>query len=54
MMTEKMFERLQKEQLEREMQERQFRHDWKIAIFSAVAGGFAGLITSVVFWLITQ
>ena len=31
----------------------QIRHDWAIAIFSTIAGGVAGLITSLIFWLIT-
>ena len=35
-------------------QKQQFRHDWKIAIFNTVAGGIAGLITSIIFWLITK
>ena len=31
----------------------QIRHDWAIAIFGTIAGGVAGLITSLIFWLIT-
>ena len=30
-----------------------FRHDWKITIFNVVGGSLAGLITSLLFWLIT-
>lgn len=33
---------------------KQFAHDWKIAIFGAVGGAIAGLITSFIFWLITK
>lgn len=54
MMTEKMFEQLQKEQLEKELQERQFRHNWKITIFNVFGGSIAGLITSIIFWLTTK
>ena len=35
-------------------QKQQFRHDWRLAIFNTVAGGIAGLITSIIFWLITK
>lgn len=31
----------------------QVRHDWSITIFSTIAGAVAGLITSLIFWLIT-
>ena len=30
-----------------------FRHDWKITIFNVIGGSLAGLITSLLFWLIT-
>ena len=32
----------------------QFRHDWKITIFNVLGGAISGLITSVIFWLITK
>lgn len=54
MMTEKIFEQLQKEQREKEFQERQFRHDWKITLFNVFGGAVAGLITSIIFWLATK
>ena len=46
-----------REQREKEHQEllrkKQFRHDWFIAIFGTLGGAVAGLITSIIFWLIT-
>lgn len=44
----------EKAKMEIESQERLFRHEWKIAIFNTIAGGVAGLITSVIFWLISK
>lgn len=35
-------------------QRKQFRHDWKIAIFGALGGSIAGFITSLIFWLLTK
>ncbi len=32
----------------------QRRHNWKIALFSTIGGSIAGLITSLIFWLITK
>lgn len=32
----------------------QFRHDWKITFFNVFGGAIAGLITSIIFWLITK
>ncbi len=32
----------------------QRRHDWKIAIFNTFGGAIAGLVTSIIFWLITK
>ena len=29
-------------------------HQWKIAIFNTIGGAVAGLITSILFWLITK
>jgi hypothetical protein len=39
---------------ENEKLRKQHSHDWKIAIFNVLAGGVAGLITSIIFWLITK
>ncbi len=33
---------------------RQYRHNWKITIFNTLGGAVAGLITSIIFWLITK
>lgn len=41
------------EKNEKELRERQFSHDWKIAIFSTLVGAFAGFLTSLLFWLLT-
>lgn len=39
---------------EEELRKRQLRHDWKIAIFSVVGGTVGGIISSLVFSLITS
>jgi len=36
------------------LQNKQFRHDIKITIISTILGAVSGLITSVIFWLITK
>lgn len=41
---------LQDEQLRKE----QYRHNWRVAICSSICGAISGLITSIVFWLITS
>lgn len=33
---------------------KQRKHDWIIAIFSTISGGIMGLISSIIFWLITK
>lgn len=38
---------------EKDREKRQFRHNWKIAIFGVLGGGIAGFITSLLFWLLT-
>ena len=37
---------------EDERDARQRRHDYKVALIGAVAGGVMGLLASIVFWLI--
>lgn len=37
-----------------EDRKRQFRHDWRIAIFSILGGSISGFVTSLIFWLITK
>lgn len=32
----------------------QYRHDWKITIFSVISGAIGGLITSLIFWFVTK
>lgn len=39
---------------EKELRKKQFRHDWRIAIFSLLGGGIMGFVTSFVFWIITN
>lgn len=34
--------------------QKQIQHDWKIAIFNTFGGAVAGLVTSLIFWLITK
>ncbi len=43
-----------KEAKEAELRKRQYRHDWKITIFGTLGGAVAGLITSLIFWLLTK
>lgn len=45
--------KLAQEEIEAEQRKKQFKHDWRIAIFSCVGGGVMGLATSVIFWLLT-
>lgn len=52
--TERALQETSKAQAEIESQRRLFRHEWKIAIFNTVAGGIAGFLTSLAFWLITK
>lgn len=40
-----------KEEYERK---RQFRHDWVLALFSAVSGAVFGFLTSFIFWIIEK
>lgn len=37
-----------KEAKEKELCKQQWRHDFRVALFSAVAGGIAGVITSLI------
>lgn len=37
-----------KEAKEKELRKQQWRHDFRVALFSAVAGGIAGVITSLI------
>lgn len=39
---------------EKELRKKQFRHDWKIAIFSTLGGAIAGFLTSLLFWLLAK
>lgn len=39
---------------EDEKERRAFKHDWRIVVFSTIGGGLMGLITSVIFWLLTK
>ena len=52
------FENLDKEAHAKAEQQAQIKeqrqHDWKIAVFSTMGGSIAGLITSLIFWLITK
>lgn len=41
-------ERQIKEAKEKELRKQQWRHDFRVALFSAVAGGIAGVITSLI------
>lgn len=43
-----------KESKETALMKKQYRHDWIIAIFSTLGGAIAGLITSLIFWLLTK
>ena len=43
-----------KEAKEEELLKKQFRHDWFLACFSIITGAIAGLISSFIFWLITN
>lgn len=47
-------EKIDQEERENERLKQQFRHDWKVEIFSVLGGSVAGLITSLIFWLITS
>lgn len=38
----------------KEDRKRQFRHDWRIALFSILGGAISGFITSLIFWLVTK
>lgn len=40
-----------KEEYERK---RQFRHDWLLAMFSALSGAIFGFLTSLAFWFIEK
>ena len=45
------------EEAERQRKEeirQQRAHNWHIAVFSSVAGGVMGFLTSLAFWLITK
>ena len=53
-MTKEVFEKLQRDKENEKLRKEQYRHEWKIAVFNTFAGGIAGLITSLVFWLITN
>lgn len=33
---------------------RQFRHDWKIALFNTLGGALAGGLVSLIFWLLQE
>lgn len=35
-------------------QAKAFRHNWKTTIFGTVGGAAAGLVTSIIFWLLTS
>lgn len=37
-----------KEAKKKELRKQQWRHDFRVALFSAVAGGIAGVITSLI------
>ena len=39
---------------ERKKLKAQYSHEWKITIFNTLGGAVAGLITSILFWLITK
>lgn len=45
---------LLKEAKEEELRKKQFKHDWYLAFFSIISGAVAGLISSFIFWLITN
>lgn len=49
-----MSENKRKQEREDSIRKQQYKHDWKIAFFNAIAGGIAGLVTSIIFWLITK
>lgn len=53
-MTKEVLEKILSDQEAAKLRKEQYRHDWKISIFNTCAGGLAGLITSVIFWLITN
>lgn len=38
----------------KEFSKKQFRHDWKIEIFSTLGGAIAGFLTSLIFWLLAK
>ena len=54
MLTKEVFEKIQAEQRAKNLQKQQFRHNWRVTIFSTIAGGVAGFLTSLAFWLITK
>lgn len=37
-----------KEAKEKELRKQQWRHDFRVALFSTVAGGIAGIVTSLI------
>lgn len=43
-----------KEAKEKDKEKQQRKHNWKIAFFNVFGGAIAGLITSIIFWLITE
>ena len=36
------------------LRKKQYRHDWKIAIFGVVGGAASGFVSSLIFWLIQK
>lgn len=44
---------LMKQEKEKHLRKQQRRHDWCIAIFGVLGGGVMGLLTSILFWLMT-
>ena len=39
---------LEKEAKEKELRKQQWRHDFRVALFSVIAGGISGIITSII------
>lgn len=39
---------------EEEQQRKTFRHNWKTTIFGTIGGAMAGLLASIIFWLLTS
>lgn len=46
------FVSISEKKAEEEKRRREYRHDWRIAVFSVIGGAVSGGIVSLIFWLV--